>query len=444
MKFYSKLALSFSCFFGAMSVASAAVDPAGPGLNPSERASSGAAIPDRYLVQVAAGVDARTVAAAYGVAPDFVYQRAVLGFAGSIPSGRLAALAADPRVVRMAPDRTVTAIAKPSANGGGGSGSAQTVPAGVERIGATPGALDFTGSGVGVAVIDTGVDFNHADLLPLGALSYSAYGSSAQDNHGHGTHVAGIIAARHNSRDVVGVAPGATIYAVKVLDASGSGSDSAVTAGLDWVRTNAASAVPAIRVVNLSLGRAGSIDDNPVMHAAVQNLRAAGISIVVAAGNDASLEISQQVPAAYPEVMAIASATAQAGTTQSRIFTTPIAADTASYFTSDGAGVTVTAPGEDREDVSRAGFIQSLGILSTQLGGGVTRMSGTSMAAPHAAGVAALVYQKFPAVTVAEVEDRLQLGATRQGIAPLNSPTGSYTFDNVREGILNAPASLAP
>ncbi|MEY4940427.1 MAG: hypothetical protein RIQ93_2162 [Verrucomicrobiota bacterium] len=396
-------------------------------------------------MQVAAGVDGWTVAAAYGVAPDFVYQRAVLGFAGFVPPGRLAALTADPRVVRVVPDRTVTAIAKATA--GGGSVSSQTIPAGVVRVGASASTLSFNGSGVGVAVIDTGVDFNHADLQPLGTIAFSAYGASAQDNNGHGTHVAGIIAARNNTLDVVGVAPAATIYAVKVLDASGSGSDSAVTAGLDWVLKNAANAVPAIRVVNMSLGRAGSVNDNLTMRTAMQSLRAAGISIIVAAGNDASLEISQQVPAAYPEVMAIASTTAQAGITQSRTFRTPIPTDTASYFTTDGVKVTVSAPGEDREDVTKANFIQSVGILSTKLGGGVTRMSGTSMAAPHAAGVAALVYQKFfsgtvDSVTVDRVKARLQAGADQQEKAPLKSPASSYTDDGVREGILNAGGAL--
>ena len=89
------------------------------------------------------------------------------------------------------------------------------VPEGVKRIGAAPGSLAYNGTGVGVAVVDTGVDYNHADLQPLGVQSYSAFGASAQDDNGHGTHVSGTIAARNNSADVVGVAPAATIYGVK-------------------------------------------------------------------------------------------------------------------------------------------------------------------------------------------------------------------------------------
>ncbi len=418
---------------------------------PSDKALPAAAIRDRFIVEVKAGINPSLVAPAHGVAPDFVYRRAVNGFAGHVPPGRLAALAADPRVVRVVPDRAVTANGKP---GTGGGTVGQVVPAGVQRIGAAPGGVAYTGAGVGVAVVDTGVDLNHADLQPLGSASFSAFGASALDNYGHGTHVAGTIAARNNTSDVVGVAPNATIYAVKVLDAAGSGSDAAVTAGLDWVAANAASVFPQIRVVNMSLGRAGTLGDNPIMRAAVQNLTANGIAVIVAAGNDASLEASQQVPSTYPEVIAVASTTAKAGTNQSRSFSGVIGADTASYFTSDGAfnsttgiGVSISGPGEDQENISKAGFLQSVGILSTKLGGGTTRMSGTSMASPHTAGVAALIWNKAltlgQSVSSEEIRVRIRTGASNPA-APLDSPTTGYTFDGVREGVLSAPGALAP
>lgn len=417
---------------------------------PSDKAAPDAAIPDRYIVEVQAGVNPAVVAPGHGIAPNFVYRHAVNGFAGHVPPGRLAALAADARVVRIVPDRTVTAIGKP----GGGGGTTQVVPEGVKRIGAAPGSLAFTGSGVGVAVVDTGVDFNHADLQPLGGASFSAFGSSAQDDNSHGSHVAGIIAARNNTIDVVGVAPAATIYAVKVLDAAGSGSDSSVTAGLDWVATNAALVSPRIRVVNMSLGRAGTLNDNPIQRAAIQTLVNNGITVVVAAGNDATLEVSQQVPSGYPEVIAVASTTAKAGTNQYRFFSGVIGADTASYFTSDGAfnsttgiGVSISAPGEDQENISNAGNIQGVGILSVKLGGGTTRMAGTSMASPHTAGVAALIWQKAlgigGSVSAEDIRTRIRASATNPA-APLNSPTTTYTFDGVREGILSAPGALVP
>jgi len=419
---------------------------------PSEKALPGHALPDRYLVEVKAGVNPRAVAPGHGVVPDFVFQRAVNGFAGVVPPGRLAALAADPRVVRVVPDREVVAIGKPSA-GGGGSG--QITPEGVKRIGAAPGLLSFNGTGVGVAVVDTGVDYNHADLKPLGAAFFSAFGSSAQDNNGHGTHVAGTIAARQNAIDVVGVAPAAMVYGVKVLDASGSGSDAAVTAGLDWVAANATTVSPPIRVLNMSLGRAGTLDDNPILRAAIQSLTSSGIAVIVAAGNDASLEVGQQVPSTYPEVIAIASTTAKSGTNAYRLFPGVIGEDTASYFTSDGArnsgtgiGVTISAPGETQENITKAGFIKSVGILSTKLGGGTTSMSGTSMASPHAAGVAALVCQQAltggQTFSAESLRARLRDGAAKVTLAPFDSPTSGYSFDGVREGVLSATGALAP
>lgn len=408
-------------------------------------------IPDRYIVEVRPGVNPHAVAPAHGVAPDFVYQNVVNGFAGNIPAGRLAALAADPRILRVIPDRSVSAIGKPVSGGGGGG---QVVPEGVKRIGAAPGSLAYNGSGVGVAVVDSGVDYNHADLKPLGVQSYSAFGGTAQDNNGHGTHVSGTIAARNNTADVVGVAPAATIYGVKVLDSTGNGSESGVIAGLNWVAANAALVTPPIRVVNMSLGRPGTLNDNPLQRAAVQNLIAKGIAVIVAAGNDATLEVSQQVPATYPEVIAVASTTAKAGTNSYAGFSGVIGADTASYFTSDGAfnattgiGVSISAPGANQENITSAGYIQSVGILSTKVGGGTTSMSGTSMACPHAAGVAALVWQKALALgqtrTSEQIRSALRNSAVGIGSAPFNSPTATYTFDGVREGVLSASGALA-
>jgi subtilisin len=419
---------------------------------PSDRAAPCNAIPDRYIVEIRAGVNPRAVAPAHGVAPDFIYQKVVNGFAGHVPPGRLAALAADPRVIRVVPDRAVSSVGKPVTGGGGGG---QVVPEGVKRIGAAPGSLAYNGTGVGVAVVDTGVDYNHADLQPLGNGSFSAFGGTAQDDNGHGTHVSGTIAARNNAADVVGVAPAATIYGVKVLDAAGNGSDAGVIAGLNWVAANAALVTPPIRVVNMSLGREGSLNDNPTQRAAIQNLVASGIAVMVAAGNDATLEVSQQVPSTYPEVIAIASTTAKAGTNGYKGFSGVIGADTASSFTSDGAfnsttgiGVSISAPGETQENISRAGYVQSVGILSARLGGGTTSMSGTSMACPHAAGVAALIWQKTlvlgQSLTTEQIRSRIRSSAVNAGSAPLNSPTSSYTFDGVREGVLSAPGALAP
>lgn len=363
-------------------------------------------------------------------------------------------LASDPMLV-LIPDRPIHAIGKPDKPGGGkggggkggGGDSSQVTPSGVKRIGAD--LLPVTGDDVGVAIVDTGLDLTNADLA-VGILCFDAFEGDCQDENGHGTHVGGIVAALDNDIDVIGVAPNATLYAVKVLDSTGSGSDATVMAGLDWVWQHAASLTPQIRVVNMSLGRPGALDDNPVLRGSIQALKALGISVVVAAGNDASKEVSERVPATYPEVMAVASTTAAKGKNRCKRFSGFIDADTASYFTTDGAyntdwiGVTISAPGAQKEDISRGCFVSSVGILSLKLGGGTTRMSGTSMASPHVAGVVALMIEQGEWQPLDPDGARITIRDTadRWGVAPLDSPTNGYSFDYEREGIVSAPGVL--
>lgn len=403
----------------------------------------------RYIVQVKPGVDPTEVAASHGLQARHVYKHVLKGFAGEASAAQLGTLASDPRVMHVSVDRQVFAFIKPIKP----TPSGQTTPAGVTRIGASSIWGTYNGAGIGVAIVDTGLDFNHQDLPVSTAWSFVSpgftYTSSAQDDDGHGTHVGGIVAAIDNNKDVVGVAPGATLYAVKVLDQTGSGYDSDVISGLNAVVANAEAVTPAIRVVNMSLGRDAS-DDDSAMRQAIINLVNAGVSVVVAAGNDASAEVSQMVPAGFPEVIAVASTTAKAGTTNTKRVAA-IPADTASYFTTDGKydpatgiGVAISAPGEEQENIQYP-RINSVGILSTKLGGGTTRMSGTSMASPHAAGAVALLLQKCDALGVvldpADVKARIMAG-DKEGIAPLNSPTTTYTYDGEREGILYIPTVL--
>ena len=372
--------------------------------------------------------------------------RNVPASAGRVDTHARALLERHPDVRSVVPDREVEALGKPT--GSASATAVQVVPSGVTRIGAQPGALAYTGSGVGVAIVDTGIDFQHGDLA-VAADCFTAY-ATCQDDQGHGTHVSGIVAAADNAIDVVGVAPGATLYAVKVLDRRGRGLDSTIMEGLDWIADHATLVSPAIRVVNMSLGRQGTLDDNPSLRAFVQALTRAGITVVVAAGNDATLEVGEQVPATYPEVIAVASTTAMVGTSACAGHPGAISGDTASYFTTDGVfdsrtgiGVSVSAPGEDREDLAKSCFLKSVGILSTRLGGGTVRMSGTSMAAPHVAGVVALMAQQSLTLTPDDARRRLRLGAANPDTAPFDSPVAGYSFDGEREGVVSAPGALS-
>ncbi len=375
----------------------------------------------------------------------------------------LSGLLHDPRVLDIRPDGRVSIQGPPGSctpwpeckngdgGGDGGGSSAQVDPAGYLRIGAN--AVAATGAGIGVAIVDTGVDQDHADIDGnLAAPCFTAY-TSCDDDNGHGTHVAGIVAAENNDQDIVGVAPEATIYAVKVLDSSGSGLFSDVLSGLQWVY-NLNSAVPEtspvpIQVVNMSLGAEAVCGrpDDPGLYTYIQTLADQGVVVVVAPGNDSSKEVFDMLPAGCPGVLAIASTTAQAGTNKCKVLSGYVGADTASYFTTDGAfdgtvGVTISAPGETYEN-NTCGTIQSKGILSLAAGGGTTEKNGTSMAAPHVAGVAALMLQANGALSPFTVRSIIRASASNVESAPIDHPFISESLDGELEGIVNAPGAVA-
>lgn len=227
----------------------------------------------------------------------------------------------------------------------------QTTPWGVTKIEAPTAWSASQGTGVKVAVLDTGIDRDHLDLKNNLAGGYNTIITwrTWDDDNGHGTHVAGTIAAVDNTIGVVGVAPQVKLYGVKVLDRRGYGYLSDIIEGLDWAIKNQ------MQVVNLSLGGGG----NDSFHQAIQRTVAAGVVVVAAAGNSGGAVI---YPAAYPEVIAV-SATDQS--------------DTLASWSCRGLEVDLAAPG--------------VTINSTWNNGFYKEASGTSMATPHVTGVAALV-----------------------------------------------------
>lgn len=337
----------------------------------------GGRIPGQYIVVVKAGYDGRAVARDHarlaGADVLYTYRTALNGYAARLTPAGLAAVRADRRVAFVSADRTVHALT-------------QTLPTGVNRIqGDASSTISGNGSGTvgtAVAVIDTGIDTSHPDLNVVGGKNCST-GQSYRDGNGHGTHVAGTIAAKDDGSGVVGMAPGAPLYAVRVLNNSGSGSWSSVICGVNWVTANAAS--NGIRVANMSLGGSGSDGScaSSTLHQAICNSVAAGVTYVVAAGNS-NANFSSFVPAAYDQVLTVtaiadfngAPGGGSAATCRADVDDT--AADFSNFTTSGSADAnhTIAAPG--------------VCILSTWKGGGYNTISGTSMASPHVAGTAAL------------------------------------------------------
>ena len=350
------------------------------------------AVPDTYIVSFKDAVadptaKAQALAAQHGLTLLRTYSYALKGFAAVVPAARLEHLRADPDVANIVQDQVVTI-------------AAQTLPTGINRIDAdlSPTAringVDERVN-VDVAVIDTGIDTTHPDLNVVGGKDCTT-GLSYNDDHGHGSHVSGTIAAKDNGIGVVGVAPGARLWAVKVLTAAGSGTTSMVVCGIDWVAANAGT----IEVANMSLGGSGSDDgncgksNNDPEHKAICNAVSRGVTFAVAAGND-SQDAKKSVPAAYDEVITVSALAdfnglpggGAASTCRSDVD------DTFADFSNFGADVDLIAPG--------------VCIYSTSMLGGYATLSGTSMASPHVAGAAALYKATHPTATPAQVKSAL-------------------------------------
>ena len=246
----------------------------------------------------------------------------------------------------------------------------QEPPWGITRVGA-PLTNGPTGSGIKVAVVDTGIDSDHPDLIGR-VEKIKSFLRNSDDDNGHGTHVAGTIAANNNSIGVVGVAPDVNLFSVKVLDRRGSGWSSDVAAGIIWAADNGA------HIINLSLG--SSVESTAVTDAC-KHADAKGVLLIAAAGNAGDGDTTTpetSYPAATTYCIAVGATTSSDGV---------------ATFSNSGLYVDISAPG--------------VGIASTWKGGGYRTINGTSMAAPHVAGIAALLWENLTDPTNSSVESAL-------------------------------------
>ena len=317
-------------------------------------------------------VEAPGLAKVYELQTGFIYQHALKGMSAIVPAGRLEALKHDPRVAYVVEDleRSI---------------DAQTVPTGIRRIFASGNSeIDIDGADdyrvdVDVAVIDTGIDFQHPDLDVEGGVNCtlsitSAYcAAGGDDDHYHGTHVAGTIGAIDNGEGVVGVAPGARLWAVKVLNKRGSGYSSWIVAGIDWVAANA----DTIEVANMSLGGEGF---SQAEYDAIQGAVNKGVAFAVAAGNEDD-DANNYSPGGFDNVLSVSALADYNGLPGGGAAPTCYTDvdDTLVSFSNWGPEVDIAAPG--------------VCILSTYPleKGEYGTISGTSMASPHVAGALALL-----------------------------------------------------
>ncbi|WP_128694680.1 S8 family serine peptidase [Methanoculleus taiwanensis] len=277
-------------------------------------------------------------------------------------------IARDPRIAYIEPDYQVHALG-------------DTVPWGIERVGAPTVHEAVDGDGVRVAVLDTGIDYTHPDLEGnyRGGYDFVNDDADPMDDNGHGTHCAGIIAAERDESGIIGVAPKADLYAVKVLSSGGGGYISDVVSGIEWAIEND------IQIISMSLG---SNSDSYALRSACDAAYEAGIVLVGAAGNDGRYSgygDTVDYPARYGSVIAVSAIDEN---------------NQRASWSSTGPAVELAAPG--------------VGIYSTYPDG-YRSVSGTSMACPHVAGVAALVLAAHPDLGNTEVRELLTTTATDLG-----------------------------
>lgn len=381
----------------------------------SATAAHAGTIPGKYIVVLKDSVhDPGAVATEhvqrYGIEREHTYKHALTGYAASGSAASVAELKADRRVAFVSPQRSI------------GSGrfdpaaclvvtDCDVVPFGIDRINADRSST-ISGDGTGavssnVAVLDGGIDPSHPDLNVSGRRN-CVREDGLSDPDGHGTHVAGTIAARDNGSGVVGVAPGARVWDVRVLGRGLAGTEASLLCGIDWVTATRQDADPSndIAVANMSLTGSGADDGNcglsnrdPV-HLAICDSVAAGVTSVVAAGNEA-VDLQDHFPAAYDEVLAVSAMADYDGLPGGR--GSPSAACTQTFsrskfpLTADDTAASfsnfATLANDQLHTIAAPGVcVLSAGSREARFTDGApfVRNSGTSMAAPHAAGTVAL------------------------------------------------------
>src|SRR6185503_14038531 len=325
-----------------------------------------------------AGYMAEDMARNYHGKLKHVYKHAINGFSVEMSEADAEAMAQDYRVLFVEEDGVVTADATQS-----------NPPWGLDRIDQRNRPLsgtytyNWTGSGVRAYIIDTGIRTDHTQFGGRASNVFDAFGGNGQDCHGHGTHVAGTVGG-----STYGVAKSALLRGVRVLDCSGNGATSGVIAGVDWVRQN--HIAPA--VANMSLG--GGISS--ALDTAVNNLHNANVTIAVAAGNDNGANACNFSPARAVNAVTTGSTT----TTDAR-----------SSFSNIGTCVDIFAPG--------SGILSAWYTSNTA----TATLSGTSMASPHVAGVAALYKQANPSASSTTIRNAIVNNATTNVVS--NAGTGS-------------------
>ena len=266
----------------------------------------------------------------------------------------------------------------------------QELPWGIDRIEADIAWGDSNGTMINVAIMDSGANLDHLDLMANIKGNYNAINPrrSAADDHGHGTHVTGIIGAVNNTIGVVGVGPQINLYPVKVLNRKNQGNLSDILDAMQWCIDND------MQVINMSFGSLNTVQS---MHDAIIAVHNAGIVQVAAAGNGGG---DVYYPAKFPETIAVSSVNSS---------------DQLAGSSSRGTEVDLAAPG--------------VGINSTSIDGLYTTMNGTSMAAPHVTGTAALVLAVHGSLTPDEVKAKLKSTAEDLGLSTEQQGAGLVRAD---------------